>query len=134
MARIEGPRPRAGKAKLARTGARPAGQGGQPARRDLIGQPPIVLADPSSVDPAILKDVASIATDDPQREHKVLRCFVEHVLRQGLGSHEDDGARFGSLVDETMARMGADAGLRHDLLQAVATLSEMSAGKDKARR
>lgn len=44
------------------------------------------------------------------------------ALLDGLGVEQSGSTAFGSLVDETLARMDADEGLRQDMARAVAML------------
>jgi hypothetical protein len=83
--------------------------------------------DPLGVDASTLEAVANIAADDPQRDRKVLRCFVERRLVQELVPRAMAGAALNALVEETLARMDADDALRKEMAQAVEVLRALAA-------
>lgn len=127
MSRIEGSRYSANKNSFKRgTGARKSGPSMLAPPRGQ-GEHQALASEQGKLDAALAKAVEDIAPNDPQRDHKVRRYIVEHFLRKGLGVEQSGSTAFGSLVEETMARMDADEGLRQDMARAVALLLASSA-------
>jgi hypothetical protein len=127
MSRIEGSRYSATKNGFRRGAAARKSDASTLALPRGQGEHPAMASDQGNLDAALIKGVEDIAPNDPQRDHKVRRYIVEHFLRKGLGVEQSGSTAFGSLVEETMARMDADEGLRQDMARAVALLLASSA-------
>ena len=59
----------------------------------------------------VAQRVRAISPDDPQRERKALRVFLETVLLSELGSNLLNDPGFGSMVDHVQSEMEADPDL-----------------------
>ena len=59
----------------------------------------------------VAQRVRSIGPDDPQRERKALRVFLETVLLSELGPNLLNDPGFGSMVDHVQSEMEADPDL-----------------------
>lgn len=62
--------------------------------------------------------VGALSPDDPQRQRKAFRIFLESVLTQELGRIRIDEQRFDRMVDEVLERMEADEALSAAMLEA----------------
>lgn len=67
---------------------------------------------------SIAARVGALSLDDPQRQRKAFRIFLESVLTQELGRIRIDEPRFDRMVDEVLERMEADESLRGAMLEA----------------
>lgn len=66
--------------------------------------------------------VQGLAQDDPNRQRKAFRIFLESVLTQELGRIRIDESRFDRMVDEVLVRMEGDEDLKAAVLEAGALL------------
>lgn len=66
--------------------------------------------------------VQGLAQDDPNRQRKAFRIFLESVLNQELGRIRIDESRFDRMVDEVLVRMEGDEDLKAAVLEAGALL------------
>lgn len=62
--------------------------------------------------------VRALSPNDPQRQRKAFRLFLESVLMQELGRDRLDDKGFDQMVDAVMQRMESDAGLNAALHEA----------------
>lgn len=62
--------------------------------------------------------VRALSPDDPQRQRKAFRLFLESLLLQTLGRDRIDGHALDQLVDTVMQRMEADAELQTAMREA----------------
>ena len=85
--------------------ARPAGKGGAPAQAAPQGE---AVQDLASV---VAQRIRSLGRDDPQRERKAFRIFLETVLVSELGQQLVNDPSFGVMVDHVQAQMESDAAL-----------------------
>jgi hypothetical protein len=67
---------------------------------------------------SVVARVGELSPDDPQRQRKAFRIFLESVLTQELGRIRIDEQRFDRMVDEVLERMEADESLSDAMLQA----------------
>lgn len=77
---------------------------------------------PDSTDAQIKQMVAlrvrALSPDDPQRQRKAFRLFLESVLMQTFGRERIDGLAFDQMVDAVMQRMETDAELHAAMREA----------------
>lgn len=66
--------------------------------------------------------VQGLAQDDPNRQRKAFRIFLESVLTQELSRIRIDESRFDRMVDEVLLRMEGDEDLKAAVLEAGALL------------
>jgi hypothetical protein len=66
--------------------------------------------------------VRALSPDDPQRQRKAFRIFLQSVLVQTFGSDRLDARGFDQLVDKVLERMDSDAELHAALREAGALL------------
>ena len=66
--------------------------------------------------------VRALSPDDPQRQRKAFRIFLESVLVQTFGRDRLDARGFDQLTDAVLERMDSDAELRAALREAGALL------------
>ena len=59
----------------------------------------------------VAQRIRSLGRDDPQRERKALRIFLETVLVSELGQQLVNDPSFGAMVDHVQAQMESDATL-----------------------
>ncbi|QSI29809.1 hypothetical protein GNX71_09545 [Variovorax sp. RKNM96] len=62
--------------------------------------------------------VRALSPNDPQRQRKAFRLFLESVLMQELGRDRLDNKGFDQMVDAVLQRMESDAGLSAALHEA----------------
>lgn len=62
--------------------------------------------------------VRALSPDDPQRQRKAFRLFLESVLMQSFGRERLDDRGFDQMVDAVLQRMESDAGLHAALREA----------------
>ncbi|MDQ8035725.1 MAG: hypothetical protein REJ50_27295, partial [Bordetella sp.] len=62
--------------------------------------------------------VRKLQPDDPQRQRKAYRLFMQSVLAQALGRSRFDEASFRHLLDSVIEQMEGDAQLRGQLCEA----------------
>lgn len=62
--------------------------------------------------------VRSLSPDDPQRQRKAFRLFLESILVQAFGRDRLDDRGFDQMVDAVLQRMEADPELRAALQEA----------------
>lgn len=62
--------------------------------------------------------VRALSPDDPQRQRKAFRLFLESVLMQTFGRERIDGIAFDQMVDAVMQRMEGDEELHAALREA----------------
>lgn len=62
--------------------------------------------------------VRALSPDDPQRQRKAFRLFLESVLMQTFGRERIDGIAFDQMVDAVMQRMEGDEELHTALREA----------------
>ena len=89
--------------------------GAPPGRPTTAGAPP-------SVQTLMALRVKALSPDDPQRQRKAFRIFLESVLLQELGSERIDAASFDTLVATVLGQMEHDEALNTALLAAGAHL------------
>jgi hypothetical protein len=84
--------------------------------------------------------VRALSPNDPQRQRKAFRLFLESVLMQEFGRERLDVKGFDQMVDAVLQRMESDAELNAalqeagSLLLAEATSTQPPAGTDKPSR
>ena len=84
--------------------------------------------------------VRALAPEDPQRQRKAFRLFLESVLMQAFGRERLDDRGFDQLVDAVMQQMESDADLHSalreagDQLLAEATADANSRSTPEAKR
>ena len=105
----------------------PARKSGGPIVANGSGETPASEAEGGSVhDRSIQKLVAlrvrALSPDDPQRQRKAFKIFLESVLIQELGRARVDQRRFDEMVDEVLRRMEADETLKSAVQDAGALL------------
>jgi hypothetical protein len=101
----------------------------QAGRKPAAGEKPAIGANaPATPDLATLvaQRVRSISPDDPEREHKALRVFLETVLLSELGQQLVNDPAFSAMVDHVQAQMASDPGLASAASQAAKTLLKSS--------
>ena len=81
---------------------------------------------------SIAARVGALSPDDPQRQRKAFRIFLESILTQELGRVRIDEHRFNRMVDEVLERMEADESLSAAMLEAGGLL--LGSGVDVSRR
>ena len=84
---------------------KPAAKSGAPAQATTRGEAPQDLA------LVVAHRIRSLGRDDPQRERKALRIFLETVLVSELGQQLVNDPAFGAMVDHVQAQMEGDATL-----------------------
>jgi hypothetical protein len=70
----------------------------------------------------VAQRVRSIGRDDPQREHKALRVFLETVLLAELGGELINDPGFATMVDHVQQQMNSDPDLAAAARDAAQTL------------
>ena len=70
----------------------------------------------------VAKRVRAISADDPDRERKALRVFLETVLLSELGPELVNDAGFATMVDHVQEQMTSDPELSSAARQAAQTL------------
>lgn len=70
----------------------------------------------------VAQRVRSISADDPQRERKALRVFLETVLLSELGPELVNDPAFSTMVDHVQEQMTSDPDLASAARQAAQTL------------
>jgi hypothetical protein len=80
------------------------GAGPQPAARGPVSATPDLAT-------VVAQRVRSIQRDDPQRERKALRVFLETVLLSELGQDLVNDPAFASMVDHVQGRLERDPDL-----------------------
>ncbi|RIX79082.1 hypothetical protein [Acidovorax cavernicola] len=77
---------------------------------------------PDSTDAQIKQMVAlrvrALSPDDPQRQRKAFRLFLESILMQTFGRERIDGLAFDQMVDAVMQKMEADVELHAAMREA----------------
>jgi hypothetical protein len=96
---------------------RPASGPAQPARQPHDG----MQAAQSHVG-TLASRLAVLRRNDPQRNHKALRLFIEAVLLDELGGELILSAEFERLVDRSLSAIEKNESLRDTLLQATQEL------------
>lgn len=100
-------------------------------RRQQAGKKPAISEKPSSRDSAagtpdlaalVAQRVRSISPDDPERERKALRVFLETVLLSELGPELVNDPGFATMVDHVQQQMTSDPDLASAARQAAQTL------------
>jgi hypothetical protein len=99
---------------LARQGQGSARPG--PAPGDAGGAGPSTTDDDIAI--VVARRVAAIAPDDPKRERKALRVFLESMLLAELGGELIHDAAFFDMVDHVQAQMEADPELSRAMREA----------------
>jgi hypothetical protein len=104
-------------ASLRRSNVRPgAAARGQSAQGATEGGPPANLA------LSVAQGIRAIPADDPQRERRALRLFLESVLLSELGTQIVNDPSFAVMVDQVQAQMEADPQLAEASLRAARIL------------
>lgn len=67
---------------------------------------------------ALTQAVRRFLPDDPDRQRKAYRLFMQSVLARTLGRSRIDDMSFARLLDSVIAQMESDAELRGQLLEA----------------
>jgi len=92
------------------------------ARTTTGGKPPQPPSPADSTDAEIRQMVAlrvrALSPDDPQRQRKAFRLFLESVLMQAFGRERLDDRGFDQMVDAVLERMEGDAELHAALREA----------------
>jgi len=92
------------------------------ARTTAGGKQPQSPSPSSSTDAEIQRMVAlrvrALSPDDPQRQRKAFRLFLESVLTQAFGRERLDDRGFDQMVDAVLERMEGDAELHAALREA----------------
>jgi hypothetical protein len=89
-------------------GPKPSSRGTASATPDLAG--------------LVAQRVRSISADDPEREHKALRVFLETVLLSELGPELVNDPGFATMVDHVQQQMTSDPELASAARDAAQTL------------
>jgi hypothetical protein len=87
-----------------------------PARRDPA--PRHAGQGDATIQQTIALRVRALSPDDPQRQRKAFRIFLESVLMQAFGRRRPDAHGFDQLVDTVLHRMEDDAALEAALREA----------------
>jgi hypothetical protein len=82
---------------------------------------------------ALVVRVRSIASDDPQREHKAFRMFLEATLLEQFGSDVINDPAFYQLVDQVHTQMCNDPALEASMRAAVLALITSAESPTSAR-
>lgn len=98
----------------AQTKGRPAV--GQDAGR--AGNPSPTGKAETSIQQMVALRVRALSPDDPQRQRKAFRLFLESVLMQAFGRDRLDDRGFDQMVDAVLQRMESDAALHAALREA----------------
>ena len=77
---------------------------------------------PSEIGDLIARRVGAVAMDDPHRDQKVFRAFLEATLLAELGEHLISDPRFKDMVDAVQDQMEADPQISAAVDQAVRVL------------
>lgn len=78
--------------------------------------------------------VRALSPDDPQRQRKAFRLFLESVLMQAFGRERLDDRGFDQMVDAVLERMEGDAELHAALREAGdLLLADAQPGPDPSR-
>lgn len=85
---------------------------------DAFGAP----ADAARLQQLVALRVRALSPNDPQRERKAFRLFLESVLVQAFGRDRLDDKGFDQMVDAVLQRMEGDAELHAALREAGALL------------
>lgn len=105
-------------------------QGGRSSRRPVSNSSTHGLAgnQEKAADAASIaaERLRAIAADDPQREQKALRVFLESVLLAELGSELVSDPAFGAMVDHVVRQLQADPELARAAGEASAMLLNSS--------
>lgn len=92
------------------------------ARTTAGGKQPQSPSPSNSTDAEIQRMVAlrvrALSPDDPQRQRKAFRLFLESVLTQAFGRERLDDRGFDQMVDAVLERMEGDAELHAALREA----------------
>jgi hypothetical protein len=75
----------------------------------------------------VAQAVATIHPDDPQRQRKAFRAYLQAVLARECGIHQVDDRGFQDLVDRVQETMESEPTLQRAMLKAGNLLLEMSA-------
>lgn len=75
-------------------------------------------SDEAQIRQMVAMRVRALSPDDPQRQRKAFRLFLESVLVQELGRDRLDDKGFDQMVDTVLQRMESDAGLKAALHEA----------------
>lgn len=107
---------------------------GKPGEREPFGSAssgisPPVEAGAVDVQQLVAVRVGALSADDPQRQRKAFRIFLESVLMQTFGAERIDALGFNQLVDTVMQRMEGDPGLQGAMREAADHLLAESAPK-----
>jgi len=97
----------------------PAGQQ-QPVVSGVAGTPDLASL--------VAQRIRSIATDDPTREKKAARVFLETVLLSELGPELLSDPAFSTMVDHVQAQMESDPDLAKASIDAARLLLESAVG------
>ncbi|SFO54265.1 hypothetical protein SAMN05443579_103701 [Variovorax sp. PDC80] len=128
----------AGRGGIAGQGAqRKPADASEKARRDPAGDSADGVdgfgapADAAQLQQLVALRVRALSPNDPQRERKAFRLFLESVLVQAFGRDRLDDKGFDQMVDAVLQRMEGDAELHAALREAGALLLSESqpAGK-----
>lgn len=87
-----------------------------PSNRDLVAGSPrkkdsIDIPKTSSPEQQMLRRLKAIASDDPQRQKKALRIFMESVLAKEFGTKLQTDPGFPQLVEQVIEQMQEDPAL-----------------------
>lgn len=74
--------------------------------------------DQAQIQEMVALRVRALSPDDPQRQRKAFRLFLESVLMQSFGRERLDDRGFDQMVDAVLQRMESDAGLHAALREA----------------
>lgn len=74
--------------------------------------------DETQIQQMVALRVRALSPNDPQRQRKAFRLFLESVLMQSFGRERLDDRGFEQMVDAVLQRMESDAGLHAALREA----------------
>lgn len=74
---------------------------------------------------ALALTIQQISPDDPRKDHKVFRAFLESILLAEFGHGIANDPRCGRMIDVVQQRMEMDADLSKQIQEAVLLLTEV---------
>ncbi|MGJ7502509.1 hypothetical protein ACSFBF_19275 [Variovorax sp. ZT5P49] len=97
-----------------------------------------LAGDQAQIQQMVALRVRSLSPDDPQRQRKAFRLFLESVLMQAFGRDRLDDRGFDQMVDAVLQRMESDPQLHAALREAgdllLADAGDPSTGKVPSNR
>lgn len=94
------------------------GQGGGPGSANAQGSGFSKDTESARLQQLVALRVRALSPDDPQRERKAFRLFLESVLVQAFGRDRLDDRGFDQMIDTVLHRMEGDAELHAALREA----------------